>query len=70
MKVVLFENEDHAGFIQGFTENYVKVRVPFENRLKNTLQTVELLEFGPDGIIEGDLITKSEKHITKQIHET
>ena len=70
LKVVLFENKDHAGFIQGFTENYVKVRVPFENRLKNTLQTVELLEFGPDGIIEGDLITKSEKHITKQIHET
>ena len=70
VKDVLFENENHDGFIHGFTENYVKVRLPFSNELKNTLRAVQLSEFGPDGIIEGNLIAKQKVHFTKHIHET
>src|SRR5690606_25329443 len=28
-KTVLFENENHEGYIHGFTENYVKVKMPW-----------------------------------------
>ena len=70
VKNVLFENENHDGFIHGFTENYVKVRIPFSNELKNTMLAVQLSGFGPDGIIEGNLNTRQRVHFTKQIHET
>lgn len=70
LKNVLFENENHEGFLHGFTENYVKVRIPCSNELKNTIQTVELSEFGPDGIMEGNLIINQEENVTKHIHET
>jgi threonylcarbamoyladenosine tRNA methylthiotransferase MtaB len=53
IKTVLFENENHDGFIHGFTENYIKVRVPYSGKLKNTIQSVELLDFGGEDTIEG-----------------
>ncbi len=70
VKDVLFENENHDGFIHGFTENYVKVRLPFSEKLKNTIQVVELSGFGPDGIVEGKLTLKQEESFSKHIHET
>ncbi|PCH49898.1 MAG: tRNA (N(6)-L-threonylcarbamoyladenosine(37)-C(2))-methylthiotransferase MtaB, partial [Flavobacteriaceae bacterium] len=41
---VLFENENKHGFIQGFTENYVKVKTPWNPELVNTLQQIKLKE--------------------------
>ena len=70
VKSVLFENEDHDGFIQGFTENYVKVQIPFSDKLKNTIHQIKLSAFGPDGTMEGILIGKQKNYITNQIHET
>ena len=70
VKSVLFENEDHDGFIQGFTENYVKVQIPFSDKLKNTIHQIKLSGFGPDGTMEGTLIEKQKNYITNQIHET
>ena len=35
---VLFENENKEGYIYGFTENYVKVKTPWNPELVNTLQ--------------------------------
>ena len=37
---VLFEQENHDGFIHGFTENYVKVIFPFSEELKNSTKKV------------------------------
>lgn len=51
--VVLFENEDNDGWIQGFTENYVKVKFPFEAALCNTFKKVQLTEIDRDGIMKG-----------------
>ena len=39
-KTVLFEQENKAGFIHGFSDNYVKVKVPFNDRLVNSHQKV------------------------------
>lgn len=39
---VLFEEENKHGFMQGWTDNYVRVAVPFNQRLTNTIQQVEI----------------------------
>ena len=48
---VLFENENKEGYIQGFTENYVKVKTPWNPNLKNTLHQITLTEIDEDGLV-------------------
>lgn len=54
-KTVLFESENHEGFIRGFTENYLKVQVPFNKNLVNQLRTVDLDKLNADCIFIGTL---------------
>jgi threonylcarbamoyladenosine tRNA methylthiotransferase MtaB len=35
--VLLFESENKEGYIHGFTENYVKVKTPWNPELVNTV---------------------------------
>ena len=48
---VLFENENKEGFINGFTENNVKVKAPWNPKLANTLKSVILTEIDQDGLV-------------------
>lgn len=48
---VLFEGENKSGYIHGFTENYVKVKAPWNPDLVNTLHEVELTEIDEDGLV-------------------
>ena len=50
--IVLFENEDNGGVMHGFTENYVKVKVPFNPSLSNTFRKVTLDEIDRDGVMK------------------
>ncbi|WP_452229411.1 MULTISPECIES: tRNA (N(6)-L-threonylcarbamoyladenosine(37)-C(2))-methylthiotransferase MtaB [unclassified Lacinutrix] len=53
---VLFESENKEGYIHGFTENYVKVKAPWNPELVNTLQDVTLTKIDDDGIVRFDFI--------------
>ncbi|MCG1036919.1 tRNA (N(6)-L-threonylcarbamoyladenosine(37)-C(2))-methylthiotransferase MtaB [Polaribacter sargassicola] len=53
---VLFENENKEGYINGFTENYVKVKTPWNPELVNTLHTIKLTEIDEDGLVRFDFI--------------
>lgn len=48
---VLWEQENHEGYIQGYTENYVRVKAPFNENLKNTLQKINFIDFDTDGLV-------------------
>ena len=50
-RMVLFESENKEGYIHGFTENYVKVKAPWNPKLINTLHQVELMKIGDDGSV-------------------
>jgi threonylcarbamoyladenosine tRNA methylthiotransferase MtaB len=50
-RTVLFESENKEGFIHGFTENYVKVKAPWNPELVNTLHEVELTKIDDDGLV-------------------
>ena len=55
-KTVLFEGENKNGFMYGFTENYVKVKTPFDQKLINTLHQIVLTKIDEDGIVLFDWI--------------
>ncbi|QHI38908.1 Threonylcarbamoyladenosine tRNA methylthiotransferase MtaB [Kordia antarctica] len=57
-KTVLFEGENKEGYIHGFTENYVKVKAPWNPELVNTLQEVTLTKIDDDGIVRFDFVTE------------
>jgi threonylcarbamoyladenosine tRNA methylthiotransferase MtaB len=48
-KVVLFESEEENEKISGFTENYVKVVMPFGQSLVNTFHEIELTGINSEG---------------------
>ncbi len=48
---VLFEGENKEGYIHGFTENYVKVKAPWNPDMVNTLQRIKLTEIDEDGLV-------------------
>ena len=48
---VLFEGENKEGYIHGFTENYVKVKAPWDPNKVNTLQKIKLTEIDEDGLV-------------------
>lgn len=53
---VLFEQEENFGVMHGFTENYVKVKIPYNADLANTFQKVQMEEIDRDGVMKGSLI--------------
>jgi threonylcarbamoyladenosine tRNA methylthiotransferase MtaB len=48
-KTILLESENKDGFMFGFTENYVKVKTPFDEGLINTTHQVYLTKIDEDG---------------------
>ena len=58
-KTVLFEGENKAGYIHGFTENYVKVKAPWNPELVNTLHNVTLTKIDDDGMVRFDFVDET-----------
>lgn len=55
-RTVLFEAENKEGYIQGFTENYVKVKMPWNPDLVNTLHEIQLTHIDEDGTVRFELL--------------
>ena len=53
---VLFEGENKEGYIHGFTENYVKVKTPWNPELVNTIHAINLTKIDDDGMVRFDFI--------------
>ncbi|TDP02521.1 tRNA (N(6)-L-threonylcarbamoyladenosine(37)-C(2))-methylthiotransferase MtaB [Flavobacterium sp. 245] len=57
-RTVLFEGENKEGYIHGFTENYVKVKTPWNPELVNTLQEINLTKIDEDGSVRMEFVNK------------
>ncbi len=55
-RTVLFESENKGGYIHGFTENYVKVKAPWNPELVNTLHEVKLSKIDEDGLVRFEFL--------------
>jgi len=59
MRTVLFESENKEGYINGFTENYVKVKTPWNPTLVNTLHKIKLTEIDEEGSVRFSFVEES-----------
>ncbi|WP_084148736.1 tRNA (N(6)-L-threonylcarbamoyladenosine(37)-C(2))-methylthiotransferase MtaB [Arenibacter latericius] len=57
-RTVLFESENKEGYIHGFTENYVKVKYPWDPGLSNMLHEVKLDTIAEDGLVRCTILEK------------
>jgi threonylcarbamoyladenosine tRNA methylthiotransferase MtaB len=55
-RTVLFESDNKEGYIHGFTENYVRVKTPWNPALANTLQEINLTKIDEDGSVRMDFL--------------
>jgi len=58
-RTVLFEGDNREGYITGFTENYVKIKMPWNPELVNTLKEVKLLSIEEDGLVKAEFTNTS-----------
>ena len=56
IRTVLVESEQDEGWMYGFTENYVKVRLPFDVKLANQFLKVKLVKVNSEGIMDCEII--------------
>lgn len=56
-RTVLFESENKEGYIYGFTENYIRVKVPWNPELVNTLHAVCLTRVDLDGSMRVEFVS-------------
>ena len=56
-RTVLFESENKEGYIHGFTENYVRVKTPWNPELANTLQEINLTKIDEDGSVRMEFVS-------------
>lgn len=52
IRKVLFEEEESEGFMNGFTENYIKVKAPYNHSLVNQVVPVKLETIDRNGIFD------------------
>lgn len=64
---VLFESENNDGFLHGFTENYIKVKIPHKSEYENTIQEVELLTIDGEGTVSCKMSKMSKTILPKPI---
>ncbi|HTB31699.1 MAG TPA: tRNA (N(6)-L-threonylcarbamoyladenosine(37)-C(2))-methylthiotransferase MtaB [Bacteroidia bacterium] len=55
-KVVLFEGHINDGWQHGHTDNYVRVRIPSHEILKNSTYTVRLNSINEEGTVDGEIV--------------
>ena len=51
MKNILFESENKQGYINGYTENYIKVRMPWNPSLSNQIVKGRLQKIDNEGYV-------------------
>lgn len=53
-RTVLFEEDVVNGYMQGFTENYVRVSVQYDPLLINEMKTLRLTNINAEGNVEAE----------------
>ena len=51
----LFEQENKQGYLFGFTDNYIKIKTPFNDNLCRTKKQVKLIAIDDDGIMKAEI---------------
>ena len=52
----LFEQENKDGYLFGFTDNYIKIKIPFQSNICRTKKQLKLIAIDNDGIMKAELL--------------
>ena len=52
----LFEQDDRDGYLYGFTDNYIKIKIPFQAKVCRTKKQIKLLSIDEDGIMKAEIL--------------
>ena len=55
--LVLFEDENKKGYLNGYTENYIKIRRPWDPNLSNKICKVKYSKIDEDGYMRVENLT-------------
>ena len=58
-RIVLYESENKYGYIHGYTDNYVKVRTPWDPKLSNKLVYSKLKNIDDEGFMRTEMIIQN-----------
>ena len=61
VRLVLFEGANHNGAMLGWTDNYVRVGIPYNPKYENTILPVRLGERAKEGYLIGELTPKAKQ---------
>lgn len=64
-RTVLIEADEENGMMFGFTENYIKVKLPYDESKVNTFQKVTLNEIDRDGVTKVSLLQENATPVTE-----
>ena len=56
---VLFESDEIENFMHGYSDNYIRVTIPHDPSLVNTIIPVQLGRINGDGLIVGSMVDPS-----------
>ena len=51
----LFEQENKEGYLFGFTDNYIKIKIPFQSTICRTKKQARLIAIDDDGIMKAEI---------------
>jgi threonylcarbamoyladenosine tRNA methylthiotransferase MtaB len=68
-RTVLFETENKEGYIHGFTENYVRVKTPWNPELANTLHKINLTKIDEEGSVRMEFLKTPRPIFIKSIEK-
>jgi len=53
---VLFEDKEKDGYLFGFTQNYIKIKIPYDPMMVNEIVSVQLESMDQDGLVLGNTL--------------
>lgn len=54
---VLWEKDNHDGWIQGYSDNYLRVQAPYNASLCNSISNIKIGNINSEGLLDCELIT-------------
>ena len=66
----LLEAQNRDGWLQGFTDNYVRVSVPYSDELTRSIAQVELGDINSDGTVRAEIISFAKTNFTPEYSES
>lgn len=68
LRNVLLESEDVDGRMLGYTDNYLRVSLPFNAALVNSIMPVQLMRINGDGQIDGNVAEVKERPTSNRLN--